>query len=330
MTAARGSAYVRLAGLLALLAGALLLAGVAVYYAYGLYAGSRLDRFNVSGAEAAAASADNPNRGVFEPVLLTERSSSADSPDRGVFEPVLLTERSSSAASAAGAGLPRQAGDEAFEPAEPPQPDRPVFDSSFYETVYPGFQIHPKYWGSPLWAGSEPYPHVVTGLPSGFRGVESGAPAFPASPGGVARIGIPIIGVDSAVEELGIVDLGDSQAYENPDNVVGRIPETALPGELGNGWFFGHLESPLRGEGSVFRRLTDIPGHLRDGDPVYVSLESEAAVHLYRVTSTRVVHQDDLRLYDSDTATITLVSCVPRLVYDHRLLVTAELVGVRN
>ena len=37
-----------------------------------------------------------------------------------------------------------------------------------------------------------------------------------------------------------------------------------------------------------------------------------------------------LRLYDSDNSSITLVACVPRLVYDNRLLVTAELVGVKS
>ena len=30
------------------------------------------------------------------------------------------------------------------------------------------------------------------------------------------------------------------------------------------------------------------------------------------------------KLYQTDDSTITLVSCVPRLVYDHRLLVTRQ------
>ena len=51
--------------------------------------------------------------------------------------------------------------------------------------------------------------------------------------------------------------------------------------------------------------------------------------YLYEVYKTDVVYQDDLRLYDSDQATLTLVTCVPALTYDHRLLVTARLVGVK-
>ena len=111
---------------------------------------------------------------------------------------------------------------------------------------------------------------------------------------------------------------------------MGHIPETPNPGEGGNGWFFGHLESPFKGEGSVFRRLPEVPELLRNGDPVYVRLEREDIEFLYQVTATQVVHQSELRLYGSREATITLVSCVPRLVYDHRLLVTAKLVGVKR
>ena len=290
--------------------------GAGLYYTYSLYAGSNLEHLTVTEAEVDRALSEKPQRvetRLFEPVAAESTTGALQSPR--------LTE-------AAAEPLPSA---RLAEPSpEPPQTARSVFPVSAYETVYPGLQLHPKYWGEPLWAGSDPYPHVTTGLPSGFRSVPSDLPVNPASFGTMTRMTIPIIGVDSGIKELEIIDLGDSRAYENPDNIVGHIPQTATAGEVGNGWFFGHLESPVRGEGNVFRRLPDIPGHLRDGDPVYVSLESGAGTHLYQVTSTEVVYQDDLHLYSSDEATITLVSCVPRLVYDHRLLVTAKLVGVSN
>ena len=149
------------------------------------------------------------------------------------------------------------------------------------------------------------------------------------------RIQIPMLRVDSDVSDLAILDLGDNRAYETPDNTVGHIPGTSDPGERGNGWFFGHLESPIRGEGNIFHRLPEIPGLLRNyvetgEDPVYISLTSADGEYLYVVTATQVVPQHDLRLYDSDAATVTLVTCVPRLIYDHRLLVTARLVGIRG
>ena len=127
------------------------------------------------------------------------------------------------------------------------------------------------------------------------------------------------------------MDIGDSRQYETPAHVVGRIPQTSNPGEMGNTWLFGHLESLIRGEGNVFHRLPEIPNLLNSGDPVYVSLENQDGDEfLYQITATRVVRQEDLALYDTDDSTITLVACVPRLIYDHRIVVTGKLVGVKR
>jgi sortase (surface protein transpeptidase) len=61
-----------------------------------------------------------------------------------------------------------------------------------------------------------------------------------------------------------------------------------------------------------------------------VTLESDDAEYLYQVTATDLVHEDDLRLYGSEEATISLVTCYPRLRYDHRLIVTARLIGIKG
>jgi LPXTG-site transpeptidase (sortase) family protein len=143
------------------------------------------------------------------------------------------------------------------------------------------------------------------------------------------RISIPAIELEADVQELGILDLKDFRQYETPNNVVGHIPDTANPGEVGNNWLFGHLQSPIRNEGSVFRDLPLIPEILRTGQRVYVVLEGQAASYLYEVYETDVVHQDDLHLYPTDEAAITLVTCVPTFTYDYRLLVTASLVGFK-
>lgn len=143
------------------------------------------------------------------------------------------------------------------------------------------------------------------------------------------RIRIPAIGVDSAVEDLKVVFLGDSAAWATPDKIVGHIPTTARPGSEGQGWYFGHLESPVRGEGNVFRRLPEIPVLAKD-NPVYVFLETDSHDYVYRVYNTEVVTQQDLRVSNSNQRDITLVACIPRFYYDHRLLVTASLVGVKR
>ena len=200
-----------------------------------------------------------------------------------------------------------------------------------YNAIYPGYQVHPKYWDQPLTAGADPYAYGAVLRPDGYVSIDSSQGMPRGSASDASHIRIPSIGVDSAVSNLAIIDIGDSRQYETPKHVVGRIPETSNPGELGNTWLFGHLESPIRGEGNVFQKLPEIPALVNSGDPVYVSLLNvDGDEFLYQITETEVVHQDVLQLYETEESTITLVSCVPRLVYDHRLLVVGKLVGVKK
>ena len=192
-------------------------------------------------------------------------------------------------------------------------------------SLYPGDSISVNSWGNP--AGYETAAMREQALLQGFSPVESDDPdlAGPVAP--ATRIIIPAIGVDSTVRELSIRDLGDSRAYETPNNAVGHIPESVNAGQLGASWFFGHTESPLQGEGSVFYALQQVPERLKNGEVVYIFTDNGSERFLYRATETSVVHQDDIRLSESDGANIHLVSCVPRLVYDHRLIVTGVLVA---
>ena len=102
-------------------------------------------------------------------------------------------------------------------------------------------------------------------------------------------------------------------------------------GEAGGGYFFGHLQSPIRGEGSIFRNLTQIPDLLRNGLDIYVVLYNEEdTAYLYQIFETTVIPQEDFSLQSSPDSTITLVACVPAYIYDQRLLVTAKLVGIKG
>ena len=277
--------------------GLLLLGGSILYYAYGFWARSNLGDMNVVAAVPASIPED------FTPVPSGGGVSSR--------EPTL------------GPASPSPSGTSADR--LPPQNQTLP---TVYEVTFPGLHIHPKYWAEPLWAGADL--RSSTDLPPGYAAVSPNGVSTSGAAAVATRMRIPIINVDTTVNELGIVNLGDSRAYETPKNTVGHIPQTVNPGQPGNGWFFGHLESPVRGEGNVFFHLPKIPGHLENGEPVYIILETENRDYLYLVSETNVVHQQDLRLYDSEQPTITLVTCVPRLLYDYRLLVTAKLVGTRN
>ena len=202
---------------------------------------------------------------------------------------------------------------------------------SVYNTIYPGHKIHPKYWDRPFSAGSGEYTYGVILREDGFLEVSSENGLPKGTLPDAVRLRIPSIDLDSDVANLAILDLGDSKQYETPAHVVGRIPETSNPGEMGNTWLFGHLESPIRGEGNVFRRLPEIPEILKNGDPVYVTvLNKDGEEFMYQITHTTVLHRDELSIYETDDSTITLVTCVPRLVYDHRIVVSGKLVGIRK
>lgn len=196
-------------------------------------------------------------------------------------------------------------------------------------SLYPTNILRAQDWGNPVWAedslirtGSELLPQYQS---VDWSNLPKSSELTPAS-----QISIPAIGLTAEVEGLNVVDLGDYRAYETPSFTVGHIPETANPGSGSNGWYFGHLESPIKGEGSVFQNLPELADIVRAGEKVYITVENTNASYLYQVTRTQVVHQDDFAITEAPEPTITLVTCVPRLVYDHRLLVEAKLVGAKN
>ena len=193
-------------------------------------------------------------------------------------------------------------------------------------SLFPGKAISAESWDNP--SGYEPAYFRETALLVGFSPVsEYGMTISNIQPS--TRILVPSIGVDSPISELSILDLGDSRSYESPDNTVGHIPESADAGEQGTSWFFGHTESPISREGSVFFNLQKVPEKLRNGEDVYIITDNGVNQFLYRATSTKVVHQNDLRLDATPGANINLVSSVPRFVYDHRLVVSGELIALR-
>ena len=298
----------RVAGFSMIGLGLLLLAAVGGYYAYSMYAHSKLDGLVETNSGPVSLAAEAVEEG-FQLV-----ASDVDE----VSEP---GEKVSDAGGPASDHSDRQGADDS------------IFTLlGVYGEAHAGGWMHPKYWAEPMWAGPDLLVIVETQLPPEYR-PPSAREFVPVERGRRSHahtILIPLIGVDSGIEELEVLDLGDNRAYETPDNVVGHIPSTSNPGELGSGWFFGHLESPLRGEGDVFAGLPRIPDLLRAGDPVYITLKTPDGDFLYQVTDTRKVHEDDLRLFDEDGSSIVLVSCVPRLVYDHRLLVIAKLIGVKS
>ena len=130
---------------------------------------------------------------------------------------------------------------------------------------------------------------------------------------------IPGIKVDSKVVELGTKIEKGEVVWETPNKVVGHAKGTGTPGGPGNIVMYGHISSPLKGEGSIFKRLPE----LKVGDGVYLYV-GETEFH-YQVIETRVVLPSDTWVMDpTPDETLTLITCVPDYVYTYRLIVTAK------
>ena len=186
---------------------------------------------------------------------------------------------------------------------------------------------------SSTWPNSdsyEPLIYKVNRLLEGFQPLDISQAQPVGSLMNPSRLIVPAICINAPVHELRILDQGDRRKYESPNNVIGHIPESANPGEAGSTWFFAHLESPIVGEGSLFFNLPLIPSLLSKGENIHIIAENDLEQHLYLVTSTEIIRETDLKLYNAGWASIHLVTCVPRLAYDHRLIVTGELIGLKN
>ncbi len=358
------------AGVVLLAAGAALLVAAGAYYGYGVAASRGLDDIAVerpdvaevlgatpfqpvpTSSPPASGEADSGAGGASEiagqpssqstavsaegdngaDALAQSSSASPASSDAGGGEGKMdggagALAHTSSAGDAGNEGsAPPVAGEDAHEPAESlpaavqgPAPERAA--------LHPGSLLPARQWADPRGTIALAQPDL-----SGFTPLSNlGQPIINGVVGRAERIIIPQLHIDASVEELGIANIASSAAYETPKFTVGHIPATPNPGSHGNGWYFGHLESPVEGEGSVFASLPRAADLLRDGEDVHIILRADGGrEYLYAASSADLLHQNELAFYRSDDARITLVTCYPRLRYDHRLLVTGQLIGFRH
>jgi sortase (surface protein transpeptidase) len=147
--------------------------------------------------------------------------------------------------------------------------------------------------------------------------------AAPAAP--PARLLIPVIGVDAAVESVGL----DAQGRMGPPSVptnVGWYRAGAAPGDAGDALLDGHLD--WTNGPAVFWKLD----RLRIGDPVTVVRADGSRVH-FVVDSTSVVPytaSEDALFTATGPPSMSLITCVgawdqQRATYLQRLLVHASL-----
>lgn len=132
------------------------------------------------------------------------------------------------------------------------------------------------------------------------------APAGPIAPGTpVARLVIPGIELDEVIVE----GVGSMELNASP----GHLPDTPLPGAVGNAVISAHRDLH-------FRRL----GRLGVGDTLTTATQYHRVT--WRITERRVVHEDAAALFQTPGRTLTLTTCWPIRAIGpapERLLLTA-------
>jgi LPXTG-site transpeptidase (sortase) family protein len=133
------------------------------------------------------------------------------------------------------------------------------------------------------------------------------------------RISIASINLDSRVIELGTREENGQLVWETAAHAVGWYRTSAVPGQGGNIVMSGHISSPLKGEGSIFRRLPEV----KLGD--IVTVETAAGEYSFQVFAREIVLPSAVVVMaPTPTETLTLITCYPDLIYSHRLIVQAR------
>lgn len=131
------------------------------------------------------------------------------------------------------------------------------------------------------------------------------------------RVQIPSLQIDAPVEDVGTEIKNGQLVWKVIADIVGHHRASANPGEPGNMVLTGHVES--RSSGNVFLSLPEI----QIGDEVIVT--SAAGDFTYVVTNVEVRHASETGVLSLGfEEKLTLITCVPDGIYDHRVIVTAK------
>src|SRR5205823_7601892 len=113
--------------------------------------------------------------------------------------------------------------------------------------------------------------------------------------------------------------------WATADHAVGHLIGTSIPGGTGNMVLSGHISSPVKGEGNIFRSLPSLADKI--GSRVSVQ-NGDGAWFIYEIVGTKVVLPTVTAVIDPTPApALTLLTCVPDGVYTHRFVALARFIG---
>lgn len=135
---------------------------------------------------------------------------------------------------------------------------------------------------------------------------------------------IPSLGVKAPVK---YVDQAAEPVFQKAlEEGVAHYPKTALPGELGNVYIFGHSSDYLWSRGDYKTIFADLP-KIKIGEKIWLS-DSAGKAYVYKVGESFVAKSGDTHLLSQDTdgkKILTLQTSWPLGTAMKRWIVRAEL-----
>lgn len=134
---------------------------------------------------------------------------------------------------------------------------------------------------------------------------------------------VPKLGIKKAEVEVNSQNL-------SPDERLGHYPGSALPGEVGNTFIYGHSASPMFFDPQNYRTILSTLYKLEKGDGIIV--EFGGKYFKYVVEKSIVLNPEDVEPLEPIAPAflrqsyLTLMTCVPPGIRTKRLLVQARLV----
>jgi len=170
----------------------------------------------------------------------------------------------------------------------------------------------------------------VSEAPAALSDVSIFSPFGPPAPIGVPmRLRIPSVGIDAAVENVGLDGEGAMDTPRNFDNTAWYAPGPR-PGEQGNAVINGHVDSAALKRGAVFWNLRQVqPGNL------IIVISDDDTEHRFFVTSVQTYTAQNAPVSEifgpADGAHLNLITCDANTPFNRRtgeysgwLLVTAD------
>lgn len=139
----------------------------------------------------------------------------------------------------------------------------------------------------------------------------------------VFYISIPKLGIERAEVEANSNNL-------SPDERLGHYAGSALPGEVGNTFIYGHSATPMFFDPTNYRTIFSTLDRLKEGDEIVVEFGEK--VYKYVVEKSVVLNPKDVSPLEPIAPAflrqsyLTLMTCVPPGIRTKRLLVQARLV----